>query len=79
MVQWLRISLQIQGTQVQYLVQEDSTIQGATKPMHHTPEPTIYSPCYATRGATATTVRTPHTTTKSHPCLLQLKKASAHQ
>ena len=41
MVQWLRISLQIQGTQVQYLVQEDSTIQGATKPMHHTPEPTI--------------------------------------
>ena len=35
MVQWLGIHLPMQGTQVQSLVWEDSTCQGATKPMHH--------------------------------------------
>ena len=34
-VQWLRIRLLVQGTQVQALVQEDPTCHGATKPMHH--------------------------------------------
>ena len=34
-VQWLRIRLIIQGTQVRSLVWEDSTRLGATKPMHH--------------------------------------------
>ena len=34
-VQWLRIHLPMQGTQVQALVQEDPTCQGATKPMRH--------------------------------------------
>ena len=42
-VQWLRIHLPMQGTQVQSLVQEDSTCCRATKPMYHTracvPEP----------------------------------------
>ena len=32
-VQWLRISLLMQGTRVQSLAQEDSTCLGATKPM----------------------------------------------
>ena len=35
MVQWLRIRLPVQGTQVQSLVWEDSTCLGATKPMCH--------------------------------------------
>ena len=34
-VQWLRIRLPMQGTQVQSLVREDPTCRGATKPMHH--------------------------------------------
>ena len=34
-VQWLRIHLPTQGTQVQSLVQEDPTCIGATKPMLH--------------------------------------------
>ena len=34
-VQWLRIYLPVQGTWVQYLVWEDPTCRGATKPMYH--------------------------------------------
>ena len=33
--QWLRIHLQMQGTQVRYLVREDPTCHGATKPLCH--------------------------------------------
>ncbi|KAJ8775921.1 hypothetical protein J1605_015984 [Eschrichtius robustus] len=33
--QWLRIRLPMQGTQVQSLVQEDTTCRGATKPVQH--------------------------------------------
>ena len=35
MVQWLRINLSMQGTQVRFLVWEVSTCLGATKPLHH--------------------------------------------
>ena len=35
MVQWLRIHLPLQGTQVQSLVQEDPTCRRATKPVRH--------------------------------------------
>ena len=34
-VQWLRICLAMQGTQVLSLVLEDLTCLGATKPVHH--------------------------------------------
>ena len=34
-MQWLRIHLPMQGTQVRALVWEDPTCCGATKPMHH--------------------------------------------
>ena len=34
-VEWLRVHLLIQGTQVQSLVQEDPTCLGVTKPMCH--------------------------------------------
>ena len=34
-VQWLRICLPMQGTQVRALVREDPTCHGATKPMRH--------------------------------------------
>ena len=34
-VQWLRIHLPMQGTRVQFLVREDPTCRGATKPARH--------------------------------------------
>ena len=34
-VQWLRICLPMQGTQVQALVWEDPTCRGATRPVNH--------------------------------------------
>ena len=34
-VQWIGIQLPMQGTQVQSLIQEDSTYHGATKLMSH--------------------------------------------
>ena len=34
-VQWIKIHLPMQGTQVQFLVQEDSTYCKAPKPVHH--------------------------------------------
>ena len=34
-VQWLRIRLLMQGTQVQALVQEDRTCRGAARPVRH--------------------------------------------
>ena len=34
-VQWLRIHLPMQGTQVQALVREDPTCRGAAKPVRH--------------------------------------------
>ena len=34
-VQWLRIHLSTQGTEVQYLAWEDPRCHGAAKPMHH--------------------------------------------
>ena len=33
--QWLRIRLSMQGTRVRYLVREDPTCRGATKPVRH--------------------------------------------
>ena len=74
-VQRLRIRLPMQGTWVWALVREDSTCHGATKPMRHNYwacalepashnywSPCAYSPCSATREATA--MRSPCTTTK---------------
>ena len=34
-MQWLRIHLPMQGTQVQTLVREDPTCRGKTKPVRH--------------------------------------------
>ena len=58
-VQWLRIHLPMQGTQVRALVQEDPTCRGTTKPEHHnywacTLEPVshnYWSPCATTTEA----------------------------
>ena len=47
MVQWLRIRLPMQGTQVQSLVREDPTCHGATKPGCHnywSPQPQLLKP-----------------------------------
>ena len=43
-VQWLRIHLPMQRTQVRSLVQEDPTCHGATSPFHHNHEPVLQSP-----------------------------------
>ena len=40
-VQWLRILLPMQGTQVRALVEEDPTCRGATKPMRHNYKPVL--------------------------------------
>ena len=50
-VQWLRIRLPVQGTQVRSLVQEDSTCRRATKPMRHNYQ--ARAPCFTTRAVTA--------------------------
>ena len=83
-VQWLRICLPMQKTWVWALVQEDPTCRRATKPVRHNYwacalqpashnywRPCTYSPCSATREATAISLHT----TKSSPCLLQLEKS----
>ena len=88
--QWLRVRLPVQGTRVRALVQEDPTCRGATKPVHHhywacalEPvshnywSPCTWSPCSATREATA--MRSPHTTKKSSPHSPQLEKARVQQ
>ena len=43
-VQWLGIHLLMQGTQVPFLVREDSTCCGATKPLHHNDSTHILEP-----------------------------------
>ena len=63
-VQWIRICLSMQGTQVWSLVWEDSTCLGATKPMDHNYwSPRTYSLCSTTRGATS--IRRLHTSVKT--------------
>ena len=72
-VQWLRICLPMQGTQVRSLVWEESTCCGTTKPKQHNYwNPCTQSLCSATREAT--TSRTPCTTTKSSLCSRRLEK-----
>ena len=77
-VQWLRIHLPMPGTRVRALVQEDPTCRGATKPMRHNYwSPRTWSPCSATREATA--MRSPCTATKSSPRSPQLEEAHTQQ
>ena len=88
-VQWFRIRLLVQGTQVRSLVWEDPRCRRAIKPVHHTTEPvplslrtaTTVPMCYSlfstAREATAT--RSLHTTVERGPSLLQLEKARMHQ
>ena len=61
--QWLGIRLLMQGTWVRALVREDPTCRGATKPVHHN----YWSPCFATREATA--ISSPRIATKRSPPL----------
>ena len=88
--QWLRIRLPMQGTRVQALVQKDPTCRRATKPAchnywvcalqpasHNYWSPHAYSPYSTTREAT--TMRSPHTSTKSSPGSTELEKARAQQ
>ena len=62
-VQWLRIHLPKQGTQVRSLVQEEPTGLGAAKPGRHSDRSkSSQSLCSAAREVT--TMRSPHITTK---------------
>ena len=67
MVQWLRICLPMQETQVPHLVQEDSTCCRAIKLVHNYLSQPVLSPSSATREATS--MRSPHTTTREQPLL----------
>ena len=78
MVQWL---IHLQGTQIRSLVWEDSTCQGATKPMSQLLSLEPQGPCSITREDTA--VRSPYTTTRKsicsdkdpgHPKIKQIRK-----
>ena len=70
MVQWLRIGLPMQGTQVQPLAWEDSTCYKAAKPTRHSHR----SPCAQTPCSTATGAMAPQL--ESSPCFLQLERAA---
>ena len=77
-VQWLRICLPAQGTQVQSLVQEVSTCLGAAKPVHPqllrphlVHELQLLKPCSATREVIE--MRSPLTTTRAQ----QLRSSTA--
>lgn len=82
---WISICLQIQGTWVRSLVQEDFTCHGTAKPMCHNPEPGLQSPWAAiilaqvpknlsSAAWEATTMRSPCTAVKSSHHSLQLEK-----
>ena len=81
MVQWLRIRLPRQGTQVLSLVWEDSTCCGATKPVSHSDEarePQGPRPAsHRDRGprATGTEAHEPQGLRPEHPRARALKQA----
>ena len=72
-IQWLGVSLALQGTPVQPLVQEDPTEQPSpcatvTEPMRcNCWSPRVLGPMFTTREAAA--VRSPHTATGEQPLL----------
>ena len=72
-IQWLTICLTIQGTGVQFLVQEDPTCYGATNPMHHnstTTEPPHLEPAYRNKSSPYL----PHLPTHSQTKKINLKR-----
>ena len=76
--QWLRIRLPMQGTWVRALAREDPTCRGTAEPVRHNYwSPRTWSPCSATREATA--MRSPLTAKKSGPHSPQLEKARVQQ
>ena len=58
-VQWLRIHLPIQQTQVQSLFREDSTCRGPTKPVDHNPGALALEPVFCNK-------RNPHNEKLQH-------------
>ena len=77
-VQQLRIYLPMQGKWVQFLVWEDPTCHGATKPKCHSYGGlSAQTLCSATREASE--MRRTHTAMKSSPGLLQPEKAYSEQ
>ena len=74
MVQWLRIRLPVQGTQVQSPVQEDSTRYEQLNPCTATTEPTSLEPMlWNKRSKCNEKPRTPQL--ESSPCFPQLEKS----
>ena len=74
-VQWIRVHLPMQGTQVRSLVWEDPTCLKQLSPSTPTTEPALWSPCSARE---ASTVKSPHTATGGSPRSLQPEKACVH-
>ena len=77
MIQWLRVHLTMQGTQVLFLVWEDSKThaKGYLSPCATATEPVLWNPYSATGEATA--VRSPHTAAREWP-LLAAARESPH-
>ena len=69
-VQWLRIRLPMEGTQVQSLVGEDSTCWGAAKPVGLNSEPALHERNHCNEK--------PRTAARDG-CLPQLEKVHTHQ
>ena len=66
-VQWLRIHLPVQGTQIRSLVQEDPTCRGATKPVRHNYWACALEPASHNYWAHVPQLLSPHaTTTEAH-------------
>ena len=76
-VQWLRICLPVQGTQVQSLVQEAPHAVGQLSPHSTAAEPKVWSLCSTVREAS--TVRSLCTAAGEWPPSLQPEKAHATQ
>ena len=76
-VQQVRIRPPTRGTQVQSLIWEDHTCQGAAKPCATTPQAGAPKACASTREATM--VRSPCIATKSSPAHRNQRKVRAPQ
>ena len=71
-LQWLRICLPIQGTQLRSLVQED--LRSQLSPRVTTTEPALFSPCFATREATL--MRSLSTTTREESPVVATRQST---
>ena len=69
-IQWLRICLSMQGTQIRSLVQENPICCGVTKPEHHNYQAQVPRAC-------ALKKRRPHSLQLEKVCMWQQRSSTA--